>query len=250
MNMFNKKVPSRKSLVESRLNLHFLGTRNLGLGTSSGFTLIEMLVSIAIFMVVAVIAVAALLKIVDANRKSQTLQDAINNINFAMDSITREIRVGSTYDCNASGELTGSVATASACPLTNSNPLSNSGSSIAFLSSNIDPTDPSNPPHNLTYVYYFAPHPTVSGAWTIMKAQQVHYTDTLNNYVDYSDTGSYALIIDPSIFITAYNIKVVEGEIGIQPSVFLYIKHYTGKVNRTNTYFDIQTTISKRNRGN
>src|ERR1039458_2601710 len=56
---------------------------------SSGFTLVEMMVSIAIFMVVAVVAVAALLKIVDANRKSQTLQDAVNNINFAMDSITR-----------------------------------------------------------------------------------------------------------------------------------------------------------------
>jgi len=60
----------------------------------SGFSLVEMMVAIAIFMVVAVIAVAALLKIVDANRKSETLQDAVNNINFAMDSITREVRVG------------------------------------------------------------------------------------------------------------------------------------------------------------
>ena len=70
-------------------------TLHFALCTDSGFSLVEMMVAIAIFMVVAVVAVAALLKIVDADRKSQTLQDAVNNINFAMDSITREIRVGS-----------------------------------------------------------------------------------------------------------------------------------------------------------
>src|ERR1035437_3022439 len=146
MNMFNKKVPSRKSLVESRLNLHFLGTRNLGLGTSSGFTLIEMLVSIAIFMVVAVIAVAALLKIVDANRKSQTLQDAVNNINFAMDSITREIRVGSDYygsNVQYGGQGFGVTAPTLAlyydsCNASNCTHGKNDNNSIAFLSSNTD----------------------------------------------------------------------------------------------------------------
>ena len=74
-------------------------TLHFALCTDSGFSLVEMMVAIAIFMVVAVVAVAALLKIVDADRKSQTLQDAVNNINFAMDSITREIRVGSAYTC-------------------------------------------------------------------------------------------------------------------------------------------------------
>src|ERR1035437_8676661 len=137
MNLFRQKkekVPSPEYLVPSQDNHDsVLGTRDLGLGTSSGFTLIEMLVSIAIFMVVAVIAVAALLKIVDANRKSQTLQDAINNINFAMDSITREIRVGSTYDCIQSGSSVSIPINATACI-----PTSNiaEGSSIAFLSSN------------------------------------------------------------------------------------------------------------------
>jgi type II secretory pathway pseudopilin PulG len=211
----------------------------------SGFTLVEMMVSIAIFMVVAVVAVAALLKIVDANRKSQTLQDAVNNINFAMDAITREIRVGSTYDCiPLNSVFTGQgPAITTAC-------LNSSGSSIAFLSSNIDPTDASNPPHNLTYVYYFAPHPTVSGAWTIEKVQQVHYQDSIISPGNTPTTGqvAYAPIIDPNIVITAYTIKVVEGGTNVQPSVFLYIRGYTGKQASTQTYFDIQTTISQRNR--
>src|ERR1035437_4002808 len=112
MNLFRQKkekVPSPEYLVPSQDNHDsVLGTRDLGLLNSSGFTLIEMLVSISIFMVVAVVAVTALLKIVDANRKSQTLQDAINNINFAMDSITREIRVGNMYTC-APGKYTNSL---------------------------------------------------------------------------------------------------------------------------------------------
>jgi prepilin-type N-terminal cleavage/methylation domain-containing protein len=62
-----------------------------------GFTLIEMIVSMAIFTVVAVIAVGALLKVMDANRKSLNLKTAINNLNFALESMSREMRVGGQY---------------------------------------------------------------------------------------------------------------------------------------------------------
>jgi type II secretory pathway pseudopilin PulG len=241
-----KACPRPRSGVESK-DKRNLSIFNFQFSIFSGFTLVEMMVSIAIFMVVAVVAVAALLKIVDANRKSQTLQDAVNNINFAMDSITREIRVGSAYDCyqSGSGLFTGSSATANYCPNTSND--STNGSSIAFLSSNTG-IDSNNKPCNLTYSYYFEPITPATNppTWTIEKAQQSpggHCTDSLG--------GTYAPIIDPSIVITNYTIKVVEGDTSTnQPSVFLYIRGYTGKQASTQTFFDIQTTISKRNRGN
>ncbi|MCB9805849.1 type II secretion system protein [Candidatus Nomurabacteria bacterium] len=59
-----------------------------------GFTLIEMLVSVAIFSIVLLVALGAILTIIDANRKAQTLTSVMNNLNFAFDSITRTIKTG------------------------------------------------------------------------------------------------------------------------------------------------------------
>ena len=67
--------------------------------TQSGFSLIEVLVSLAIFTFVSVAAMGALLVLIDANRKAQNLQAVMTNISFAMDSMTREIRTGSHYYC-------------------------------------------------------------------------------------------------------------------------------------------------------
>jgi prepilin-type N-terminal cleavage/methylation domain-containing protein len=227
---------------------------------SSGFTLVEMLVSIAIFMIVAVIAVAALLKIVDASKKSQTLQDTVNNINYAMDSITREIRLGSAYTCYPSGMYTGPILQTSqgaqCSPLIISgNSNSNSGTSIAFLSSNTAMDQTNGQSCNLTYAYYFEPvqvpgsNPAVY-TWTIEKAQQESNDPSYPSDPCADPLGNtytqYVPIIDPSIIITAYSLKVNTAVANTQPSVFLYISGYTGSASSTQTYFNLQTTISER----
>ncbi|TSC84080.1 MAG: Uncharacterized protein G01um101417_349 [Parcubacteria group bacterium Gr01-1014_17] len=63
----------------------------------SGFTLIEMIMSVAVFTVVALIAAGALLAIADANRKAQTFKSVVNNVNFALESVARNLRTGSAY---------------------------------------------------------------------------------------------------------------------------------------------------------
>lgn len=70
-----------------------------------GFTLIEMLVSVAIFAVVMVIALGALLAISESDRKAQTLKSIINNLNFALDSMSRSVRTGLNYHCGSAGTL-------------------------------------------------------------------------------------------------------------------------------------------------
>jgi prepilin-type N-terminal cleavage/methylation domain-containing protein len=64
-----------------------------------GFTLIEMMVSVFLFSIVIVIATGALVSILGANRKAQAVKSVMNNLNFALDSMTRSIRTGTDYDC-------------------------------------------------------------------------------------------------------------------------------------------------------
>lgn len=66
-----------------------------------GFTLVEMIVAVGLFAVVATVAVTALVSIVDANRKAQALQSVINNLNIAVDGMARSIREGNNYRCGS-----------------------------------------------------------------------------------------------------------------------------------------------------
>jgi len=72
-----------------------------------GFTLIEIMVSLAIFSIVVVVATGALLSTIDATKKAQATQTVLTNLNLALEGMTREIRVGSNYrDANGSTSLT------------------------------------------------------------------------------------------------------------------------------------------------
>ena len=64
-----------------------------------GFTLIEMIVSVAIFATVVLVAVGALLSIIDVNRKANELRVVMENLNFAIESIARDVRTGTDYGC-------------------------------------------------------------------------------------------------------------------------------------------------------
>lgn len=80
----------------------------------AGFTLVEMIVAVGLFGVVMIVAVTSLLSLIDANRKAQALQSVINNLNIAIDGMSRSIREGSNYRCNApnGGDCTDGSATA------------------------------------------------------------------------------------------------------------------------------------------
>lgn len=68
-----------------------------------GFTLIELLVSVSVFVIVVFVAVGALLNLASVNDKSQTFLIAFENLDFALENMSRTIRDGSFYTCgNAS----------------------------------------------------------------------------------------------------------------------------------------------------
>ena len=74
--------------------------------TERGFSLIEMIVSVGLFTIVMLVAVGALLALVDANRKARTLQSVVNNLNVALDGMVRALRMGHTYNCGGFDPIT------------------------------------------------------------------------------------------------------------------------------------------------
>lgn len=65
----------------------------------SGFSLIEMIVSLGVFSIVITTAVGALLVVIATNQQLQAEQTVMTNLAFAMDSMTREMRTGYGYVC-------------------------------------------------------------------------------------------------------------------------------------------------------
>lgn len=65
-----------------------------------GFTLVEMIVSVGLFTVAMAMALTAIIGMVDANRNTQALKSVMNNLNVVMESISRDIKFGTTYYCS------------------------------------------------------------------------------------------------------------------------------------------------------
>jgi prepilin-type N-terminal cleavage/methylation domain-containing protein len=66
---------------------------------NSGFTLIELMVATSIFIVVMLTSMSSLFILLNAGKNSRALRSAMDNVNFAMESMTRSIRMGTSYYC-------------------------------------------------------------------------------------------------------------------------------------------------------
>jgi type II secretory pathway pseudopilin PulG len=77
---------------------------------SPGFSLVEMIVAVGLFTIVMLIAVSALLALIDANRKARTLQSVVNNLNVALDGMVRALRMGVNYQCGGIDPINGGPA--------------------------------------------------------------------------------------------------------------------------------------------
>lgn len=64
-----------------------------------GFTLIEVMISTALFTVIMIIGITAILGVNNTYRKTRTMRSAIDNISFMMEDMARNIRLGYRYRC-------------------------------------------------------------------------------------------------------------------------------------------------------
>lgn len=67
------------------------------ISNKKGFTLIEMIVSMGVFVIIMTISMAAFLNIIDMQRKTESFRKLNDNLNFSMEIIMREIMEGNNY---------------------------------------------------------------------------------------------------------------------------------------------------------
>ncbi|HNZ55583.1 MAG TPA: type II secretion system protein [Candidatus Paceibacterota bacterium] len=65
---------------------------------NKGFTLVEMLVSVSIFVIVALIVSGVLVQLSVAYKKAQAMRLLMDNLNFALEKMNLEIREGVSID--------------------------------------------------------------------------------------------------------------------------------------------------------
>jgi prepilin-type N-terminal cleavage/methylation domain-containing protein len=192
--------------------------------TTSGFTLIEIMVATSIFIIIMLSVMSGLISSADASKRARGLQEAMDNVNFAMDSMSRTLRISTHYSCVNSFN-SNTLPSPSDCPLDGSAPY---GTLIAFV-----------PPLNLGISS--SQYPAVAyriynrgdGTWGLQRCGGVGSSCI--------DMVSSSVSIDMLRFF-------VDGSSPtdtIQPSVYIIMKG-TVTVKGVPTSFAIQTDVSQR----
>lgn len=202
-----------------------------------GFTLIEALVSLGIFSIVVVAATGVILSIISSNKKNQAISSVVNNLNYSIESMVRDIKTGYRYKCSFIGAGTDLLLENYKLDSGTCGTLGQESPDITLVS-------------------------TISGKEQIVRYELVNDGDKA--YIKktlYTESGgtvtpsSYALTDTKNISIEKLRFfiktppSVIPKQEGIfpgQPSVQLILKG-TAKVNQINiSDFFIQTFISQR----
>lgn len=75
--------------------------------SQAGFTLVELMVSLMIFTIVVLAAVGSLYTVNSASKKVQSMRGVLDNLTFAIESISRTIRTADNIVCGGSANSSG-----------------------------------------------------------------------------------------------------------------------------------------------
>ncbi|MEK9166540.1 MAG: prepilin-type N-terminal cleavage/methylation domain-containing protein [Patescibacteria group bacterium] len=98
----------------------------LSFRSSSGFTLIEMIVSLSIFSLVMAMSLTALLTVSQAQKQAIGAKNNFDNLSFSLEAMTKEIKAGASFDCIPSTPALDN------CPYSVSDP-GTGGSALTFI---------------------------------------------------------------------------------------------------------------------
>ena len=181
---------------------------------TTGFSLVELMVSVNIFSVVMTVSIGALLSVIEANRKAQALTSVMNNLNFALENMSRNMRIGTNYHCSTSTAVPPNFDTTNDC--------STGGVLIAFEAFNGNASISTN-----QIIYRF-----------------------INTRIEKSSDGGATFIPITASEVTIEDMRFyVVGSSDTdtkQPRILITINGRAGISARAQTDFDLQTTISQR----
>lgn len=77
----------------------------------AGFTLVEVIVSLAIFMLFITISLSMLIVSNNSSKKATNIKTAVDNIQYSMEMFTRTARLGTMYTCFAANQTSVPMST-------------------------------------------------------------------------------------------------------------------------------------------
>jgi prepilin-type N-terminal cleavage/methylation domain-containing protein len=172
-----------------------------------GFTLIEMIIAVSLFVVVMVISMGALLSMIDANRKAQALRTVMDNLNFAVENVTREMRVGFDYHCG----LFGNFDDPRDCPL-------GGDTIIAFKDS--------------------------EGELMVFRFENGRIEKSVDSGATYLGITAPEIVIDMDN--SRFYVLGSQSNDTLQPKVVMVVRGTAGLTEKVRTTFNLQTTASQR----
>lgn len=190
---------------------------------ASGFTLVEMMVSIGLFSMAILIMVSALISVTNESRKARAIRIVTDNVGAAVESISRSVRMGRNFVCECrQGGAYSNVPAPRNCEI---GYLPTSGEQcLAFLpqtaSSNVDPSK---------LLIYKLDAPTAAiwrsknggQTWERFTADDVHI-DTFKFFVNGTSLGTK------------------------QPVITLLVGGWAGIQGNIRTDFHLETSVSAR----
>ncbi len=200
-----------------------------------GFTLVEVMIAIGLFVVVMVFGIGSVLSTNTAHKKSQSQRAINDNLSFVTEDMSRNVRLGSNYRCPMDlgtifndDEYSFQVSTIDA--LGQDCAVGDEGLSLSFDPMNANFDDPADTTDQMGYVIY-------------------------NNAIYKTSASTFDGSVHTFIRITPPEVVIDESKSGFtvigteststQPRVIVRL---SGTVNYKNitTPFDIQTTLSQR----
>jgi len=161
-----------------------------------GFTLIELMVATSIFSMVMLASLGALFTLLGASKNSRATHTAMDNVNFALESMTRSIRMGSKYYCTEAGY-------SPPTNLINGKNCSGGGTAISFLPQGEEETPTTYMWEEGTIMKYTGEYD--AGVQVISNAVNI---EDLKFYV----TGAQESEEQPSVFIKLKGVVTVKGK--------------------------------------
>lgn len=106
---------------------------------SSGFTLVELIVSVGLFALVMLIATGAYFTLIALDRRARATNQVVSSLSFAVDTMMRGIRTGTNYQCAGGSSSGGNNAV---------------GDCTSFSYTDINVSDPNTgvPPATVVYI--------------------------------------------------------------------------------------------------
>lgn len=178
-----------------------------------GFTLVELLIAVSLFVIVASISIGAILSVFDANKKAQSSKTVVDNLNLAIENMARTVRFGSNYHCANIGDLEDTRD----C---NNDPTNDIFLAVTFFD------EAAGDNVLVTYEWDTVNH-SIKKTYDGVDQGDITSADTVIEYMRFYVFGS-----TPSDSVQPYVVAVIKGHVGEKQS--------------TQTNFSIQTLMSQR----